>query len=147
MIPGEKYRNRMARAKILIVDDEKVIRDVFTSAFKEYRIVSADNGQKALTILNQPNDIVLIVVDAMMPGLSGTELLKEIKRINPGCKVIIFTGYGFEEGGIEALLLDADGYLEKPFDIKKAKEMFERVLRKKGNFNEERAGDAEGKIS
>lgn len=136
----------MIRAKILIVDDEKVIRDVFTNAFKEYRIVSADNGQKALSVLSQSDDIDLIVVDAMMPGLSGTDLLKEIKRINPGHKVIIFTGYGFEEGIIEALLLDADGYLEKPFDIGKAKEVFERVLCKKRNFKEKRVGDTEGKI-
>lgn len=135
----------MIKEKILIVDDEKVIRDVFESAFKEYRIVSADNGQKALSVLNQFNDINLIVVDVMMPGLSGTELLKEIKRINPDCKIIIFSGYDFEEGAIKTLLLDADGYLEKPFGIGKAKKMFERILHEKGNLSKEEVSGAEGK--
>lgn len=118
----------MGRPKILIVDDEKVIRDVFIESFREYKIVPADNGQRALSILKQLNDIDLVIVDVMMPGLGGIELLKEIKRINPNYKIIILTGYGSKEAADEALHLGAEEYLEKPFDIMKVKEMLEKML-------------------
>lgn len=118
----------MSREKILVVDDEKIVRDTFTMVFNEYRIVEASNGKEALDILRRPNDIDLIVLDVVMPDISGVELLKEIKKMDPNHKVIILTGYGNKELVIEALRSDADEYLEKPFDISIVKEIFERLL-------------------
>ena len=117
---------------ILIVDDSENIRSIFETAFEEYKLVTAADAQQALGILNRPNDIVLVVLDVMMPGINGLELLKEIKRINRGCKVVMMTAYSSKDIAIEALRLDADDYIEKPFDIDNVKAMFDRLLKDTG---------------
>jgi len=137
----------MAREKILVVDDEKSIRDVFLAAFfDEYKIIPAASGQEALNILNRPNDIDLVVLDVMMPGMTGTQLLREIKKIDPDQKVVLLTGCSSEELAIEALRLGADEYMEKPFDIEKIRAVFERLLSERKGYAEEGTGNIEGKI-
>ena len=66
----------MAGEKILVVDDARNIRETFTTAFDEYNIITASDGKEAMGILNRPNDIDLIVLDVMMPDISGLELLR-----------------------------------------------------------------------
>ena len=119
-----------ATAKILVVDDEEIIREVFVTAFDEYRIITAANASQALDILNYSNDIDLIVLDVMMPGLKWTDLLREIKRINPNHKVVILTGHSSKEISIEIARSGIDVCIEKPFDIKNIKQVFERLLSK-----------------
>jgi len=136
----------MSEEKILVVDDERVVRDIFTTAFDEYRVVTVSSAQEAMDILRRPNDIDLVVSDMMMPGLKGTDLLKEIKRINPNHKVIILTGYSSKEVAIEALRSGADEYIEKPFDIAKTKQVFERLLINRRKFNEGDIGGTKGRI-
>jgi len=136
----------MAGEKILVVDDEKIIRDIFTSAFDEYRVITAVDGKQALDILRRPNDIDLIVLDVMMPGLRGTDLLREIKKMNSKHTVIILTGHSSKEVAIEALRSHADEYIEKPFDIEKTKQVFERLLSKRRKLDGEYISDAKGRI-
>ena len=123
----------MAGEKIMVIDDEKIIRDVFVTVFDEYKIIPAVDAQQALNILNHSNDIDLIVLDMMMPGLRGAELLKEIKKINPNYKVIVLTGYSSQEKTIEALRSDIDACVEKPFDIENIKQVFEKLLSERKN--------------
>ncbi|MBU1006477.1 MAG: response regulator [Candidatus Omnitrophica bacterium] len=120
----------MAGEKILLVDDEKNQRESFAASFDEYEVITAINGEEALDIFMRPNDIDLVVADMMMPGLTGTELIRKIKNIKPGQKTILMTGHSTKEVAIEALRSNADDYLEKPYDIGKAKEVFEALLRK-----------------
>jgi len=136
----------MSGEKILVVDDDKMIRDIFKYAFDEFRIVSAASGEKALDILKRPNNIDLIVTDVVMPGLSGTKLVKEIKQINPDLKVVILTGYGSKDIVIEALRSNVDEYIEKPFDIEKVKGVLEDILHKRKKFTEEGTNNIESKI-
>lgn len=136
----------MIRGKILVVDDEKRIRDTFIDAFEEYKIIPAASGEEALNILKCPHDIDLVVLDVMMPGLTGIELLREIKKMNPNQKVIIFTGCDSKDIVIEALRGQADEYMDKPFDIKEAKKIFERLLSRKESFAEEETTDIKRKI-
>jgi len=137
----------MRGEKILVVDDEKNIRDSLVMAFEEYDIVTATCAREALSILKKPNNIYLIVLDVMMPDFGGLQLLAEIKRINPEYKVIIMTGYSNKDTIIEALRKDADDYLEKPLDLKKTKEMFERLLAKTRNLPEIGVDATERKIN
>jgi YesN/AraC family two-component response regulator len=135
----------MEREKILVVDDEKVIREIFINAFSEYNVITAATGGEALTILSRPNDIDLVVLDVMMPDVKGTELLREVKRINSDYKVIILTGFSSKEVAVEALRSDADEYIEKPFDIEEVKDIFQRLLGR-NSFIEEGVGNIEEKI-
>jgi len=137
---------RMAREKILVVDDEKSVRDAFLASFEEYNIVAVASGEEALKILRSPNDIDLVVLDVVMSGITGIELLREIKSINPGLKVIVITGCNSKDIVIEALRADADEYIDKPFDIQRTKDIFEKLLNKSKGNNREETGNAECKI-
>jgi YesN/AraC family two-component response regulator len=136
----------MVGKKLLIVDDEMIVREAFMAAFDEYTIVPATGGQEALNILRRPNDIDLVILDVVMPGLNGIRLVKEIKNINPKLSVAILTGYGSKDIAIEALRAHADEFIEKPFDIKQTREIIERLLSRNNNSSQMESHDTEGKI-
>lgn len=126
----------MTGEKILVVDDARNIREIFTLLFDEYNVLTAENGRQALEILNKPHDIDLIVLDVMLPDVNGLELLRAIKEKNSDCKVVILTGYSSKDVAIEALRAEADEYIEKPFDVKAVKVIFERLLAEKRRSRE-----------
>lgn len=120
----------MAIEKILIIDDEKLIRDflIETLQRKKYDVQGFDSGQKALTYLKD-HSCDLVITDMKMPGLTGIDVLKKIKELSPNTIVIIVTAYGSIENAVEAMRLGAFNYLIKPFSpdsieaiIEKAKE-------------------------
>ncbi|MFA6239251.1 MAG: sigma 54-interacting transcriptional regulator, partial [Bacteriovorax sp.] len=120
----------MAIEKILVIDDEKLVRDflIETLQRKKYDVQGFDSGQKALTHLKD-HYYDLVITDMKMPGLTGIDVLKKIKEISPNTIVIIITAYGSIENAVEAMRLGAFHYLIKPFSpdsieaiIEKAKE-------------------------
>lgn len=134
------------KENILVVDDDKRIHDTFMFVFDEYKIISAFNGADALNILKRFNNISLVVLDVMMPGLTGIEVLREIKRMESDCKVIMLTGCDSKDTIIEALRAHADEYIEKPFDIEQVKKIFEKFLGEKKNNDEKEMSHMEVKI-
>ena len=103
--------------QILLVDDDRAFREELRECLAEYDVVEAAGGPEALKLLKRPNEIDLVILDVMMPGLRGTELLKQIKTKYPEQKVVILTGYSSKDTAIAALKGRADEYLEKPLDI------------------------------
>jgi len=114
---------------ILLVDDDRDFREEFRECLDEYNVVEASNGREALEILTKPNEIDLVILDVVMPGMRGTDVLKALKEAEPDLGVVILTGYGSKSVVVEALKGRADDYLEKPLDIPKAKEVIARLLR------------------
>jgi two-component system, NtrC family, response regulator AtoC len=106
----------MTFEKILVVDDEKLVRDfiVETLKRKNYDVEAAENGQKALGLLKD-RSFDLVITDMKMPDLTGIDLLKKIKETAPETLVIIITAYGSVENAVEAMRLGAFNYLIKPF--------------------------------
>jgi signal transduction histidine kinase len=105
-----------AGASILIVDDEKVIRDFCVRALGEYRISQAGNCYEALKVFERErNDLVLS--DVMMPGENGIDLLRWIKEIDPTASVIIMTGFTHKEVLLNALREGADDFIVKPLNL------------------------------
>jgi YesN/AraC family two-component response regulator len=131
---------------ILLVDDDSEFREEFHDLLDEYVVIEASNGDSAMEILGKPNEIDLVISDVMMPGIRGTELLKEIKRMYPDMAVIILTGYGSKDIAVKALKGRADDYMEKPLDPRKAKEIIERLLEKKTGSADASLTDLKGKI-
>jgi two-component system, response regulator YesN len=114
---------------ILLVDDDPEFRAELKEALYEYAVVEASYGQQALSILKKPNEIDLVLLDVNLPGgPSGTDILREIKKISSGLKIIILTGYSSKDIAIEALKGRADDYLEKPIDIVHTKEIIDKLL-------------------
>jgi two-component system, response regulator YesN len=115
-------------SKILLVDDDKDFRDEFRECFEAYEIIEAGDGEEALRILKKPNDIDLVILDVKLPGVKGTEVLREIKAIAPDLGIIILTGHSSEDVAIEALKGHADEYIEKPLNVNKTRELIEDLL-------------------
>jgi len=113
---------------VLLVDDDDEFREEFCDFLCDYNVVQASCGEEALEVLRRPNEIDVVILDVVMPGLSGTEVLKIIKAENPGLGVVILTGQGTKRTVIDALKGRADDYIEKPVDIPKAVEIIERLL-------------------
>ncbi len=131
---------------ILVVDDDKELREELRDFLYDYKVVEASNGEEALAALSRPNEIDVVILDVIMPGLKGTEVLKRIKAMCPDLGVIILTGHGSKATVIEALKGRADDYMEKPVDIPKAKDIIERLLRQKQEPGEALPGGLDDKI-
>ncbi|MBI3990730.1 MAG: helix-turn-helix domain-containing protein, partial [Candidatus Omnitrophica bacterium] len=106
----------------------------------------ASDGTEALNLLKRANEIGVVILDVKMPGLSGTDVLSEIKKIDPSLGIIILTGYSSKDVAIDALKGHADDYAEKPIDINKIKETIERLLAKRRGQSEISASDTKGKM-
>lgn len=132
--------------KILLVDDDKDFRTEMRYFLEDYEVTEAANGGEALTILKRPNEIDLIILDVVMPGLNGTDVLKEIKKISPDVGIIILTGFSTKSVAIEALKGKADDYLEKPVDPEHTKEVIEALLARRRGEADIMASDIDGKI-
>ncbi len=102
---------------ILIVDDEKNYTMIIGEILQEegYASITASSGMEALDILN--NEIIdLVLTDVKMPGMSGIQLLENIKEINPDIPVIIMTAYGSVEKAVDAMHRGAYTFILKPFE-------------------------------
>ncbi|MDP1853702.1 MAG: response regulator transcription factor [Candidatus Omnitrophota bacterium] len=132
--------------KILLVDDDDDFRSEFKDCFSEYEIIESASGEEALRVLRRPNEIDLVILDIKLPGLNGTEVLREIRKTNPGLGIIILTGYSSKDTAIEALRGRADDYIEKPFDIEIAKKVIENLLEFKKSGPNTDASDIKSKL-
>ena len=114
---------------ILLVDDEE--RFVTTVAerleLRGIRTRSATDGEEALQMIeSDPPQVVIL--DVMMPGLGGLEVLKRIKAQTPHIHVILLTGHGSTKDGIEGMQLGAFDYLIKPLDIEELIRKMEEAI-------------------
>ena len=105
-------------AKILVVDDDQDLRENLVEVLKDngFSPIPAENGDAALETLASEN-FDLILLDAVMPGLSGMETLPLIKRKDPQVKVLMLTAFSTVDGAVEAMRKGADDYISKPFKI------------------------------
>lgn len=117
--------------KILVVDDEQDVQLLFQQRFRreirnnEFQFDFAFSGEEALGYLGQHNqEVVLILSDINMPGMSGLELLREIKKnfSKPPLVVMMITAYGDSENYNTAMKLGADDFLTKPVEFEILKE-------------------------
>ncbi|MHC1683931.1 MAG: response regulator [Clostridiaceae bacterium] len=116
--------------KVLIIDDTKNIRTLLTTCLelRGYQVITAENGMRALEILNdKKDDISLIFLDIRMPGISGTEVLKNIRLMYVSCPVIIMTAFATVKNAIDCTKLGAVAYLQKPFSPDRVNAVLEEL--------------------
>ncbi len=115
---------------LLIVDDEEGPRQSLRIVFKnDYNVLVASSGHDALTLAID-NQIHIAVVDILMQGMSGVELLRELKELNPMIEVVMLTAYETLETARQALRHGASDYLNKPFDIPTMRAAVSRAAQK-----------------
>ncbi|MBI2471552.1 MAG: sigma-54-dependent Fis family transcriptional regulator [Planctomycetes bacterium] len=114
---------------ILVVDDELGILESFRMILKEnYRVLTTTDGLKALETLR--NECVnLVILDIMLPGMSGLEVLREIKKDYEDVEVVMVTAVKAVKTAIEAMKLGASDYIVKPFDVEEIKLVIDKTLR------------------
>ncbi len=103
------------KAKILVVDDERAIRDLLSDALRHagYEVLCAPNGEEALSLIRREN-IYIAICDIKMPGMNGIDLLQKIPDISPETIVLLITAYASVETAVDALRYGAFDYLLKP---------------------------------
>lgn len=124
-------------AKILIVDDDETIRDTLYELLTDnYLCQTADSAEKALARLEADNyDVVL--TDISMPGLSGLELLGQVRQRFPTMPVIIISGIGDQEHAQGLIKLGAFDFLLKPFSLDTVEKSVKRAVEYHGRILEE----------
>lgn len=115
---------------ILVVDDELKILDVIASYLESqgYFVFQAENGEEALSIFEKEN-ISLILLDLMLPDISGEEICKKIRR-KSRVPIIMLTAKVEENDMLTGLEIGADDYITKPFSLKELSARIEVVLRR-----------------
>jgi CheY-like chemotaxis protein len=123
--------------KILVVDDETDVQALFEQRFRreirsgEYQFTFANSGEEALGYFDgSGSEIVLILSDINMPGMSGIELLRRIRTEHPAAPpvVMMITAYGDAENHDQAMRLGADDFLTKPLDFGELKQKLHERL-------------------
>ncbi len=106
---------------ILLVEDEPSVLELGKMALEHfgYRVLTAENGLEALATYEAHRDeIALVILDMVMPRLGGPETFRELKRINPGVRVLLATGYDTTQTTAQSLLDEgASGLMRKPYQI------------------------------
>ena len=119
--------------KILLVDDDRALLEMLCSIFRRAGyadLVTASSGPEALQVWREQQP-ALIVLDVMMPGMDGFEVLREIRRTSH-VPVLMLTARGEAEDRIEGLNAGADYYLTKPFDARELLACVGALLRRQG---------------
>ena len=119
------------KGKILLVDDERLVLDAAKEMLKElgYEVLALDDPDMALQVYQKEKDTVdLVILDMVMPVKDGSEVLKEIRLINPKAKVLLASGYGVEPYMEELKTMGCAGVIQKPYRISELSQVVGDVL-------------------
>jgi len=118
--------------RILIVDDEKGMRDLLSIMLKNegYKVDAAESATRARDLISR-GTYDLVISDIAMPDGSGVDVLRTAREIQPDCIVILITAYASTESAIEALKLGAYDYIIKPFDVEELRIVLKNALEKR----------------
>jgi two-component system NtrC family response regulator len=126
--------------RILVVDDEASQRELVSGYLKKqgFEVFTAGGGESALELFRQA-PMELILTDQRMPGLSGLDLLKAAREINPETQVIVMTAYGSVETAVAAMRDGAADYVAKPLNLEELRQKIQRIVEQHRLYAENRA--------
>jgi two-component system, cell cycle sensor histidine kinase and response regulator CckA len=116
---------------ILLVDDEKTVLSVGRDLLKYlgYRVYVAGGGQEAIAVfMEKRGEIDLVILDMIMPGISGGETFDRLREIDPAIRVLLASGYSIEGQAQEILDRGCNGFLQKPFHLEQLAKKVRNVL-------------------
>jgi two-component system phosphate regulon sensor histidine kinase PhoR len=119
---------------ILVIDDEQIMRDGCSRILSKdgWSIICAENGNQGLEeIKGRPEQMDVILLDLMMPGMSGMEVLDHIRTFDPNLLVIVITGYATVESAVEAMKKGAYDFIPKPFTPDQLRIVVRRALERR----------------
>jgi len=122
------------QVNILVIDDEQIMREGCSRILSKdgLVVICAENGNRGLEeIKGRPENIDVILLDLMMPGMSGMEVLDHIRTIDPNLLVIVITGYATVESAVEAMKKGAYDFIPKPFTPDQLRIIVRRALERR----------------
>jgi len=124
-------RLKPGKGTILIVDDEKIIIDVSSEMLKKlgYRVLKAISGKEAISKY-QANiaKVDMVILDLIMPKISGGEVYDKLKEINPQVKVLLSSGYSVDGQATEILKRGCNDFIQKPFSMEELSRKVNKIL-------------------
>jgi two-component system response regulator CpxR len=125
------------KVRVLLVDDEEQFVETLAQRLeaRDFAVATAFNGDQALDYIKS-KDVDVVVLDVLMPGLSGIDTLREMKRIRPLTEVIMLTGHATVETAIDGMKLGAFDYLMKPTEIEELVDKINKAQRRKAEQEE-----------
>ena len=116
---------------VLLVDDEEIIVEVGRAMLKKlgYRVFTAGSGQEALDLFaKQREEIDLVILDMIMPGMGGGEAYDRLKEIDAHARVLLSSGYTLDGQAKEILGRGCSGFIQKPFNVKELSQKVKGIL-------------------
>jgi DNA-binding NtrC family response regulator len=125
------------KVRVLLVDDEEQFVETLAMRLeaRNYAVATAFNGDQALNHV-KARDVDVVVLDVLMPGLSGIDTLREMKKLRPLTEVIMLTGHATVETAIEGMKLGAFDYLMKPTEIEDLVEKINKAYKRKAEHED-----------
>ena len=127
------FENKTANGgeTILVVDDEKMILDVTRELLKSlgYQVYIAQSGKEAIDVFTEKRDqINLVIMDMVLPGMSGKKIFDRLREINPDVRVLLASGYSINGEAEQILARGCKGFLPNPFRIAELAQKIREVL-------------------
>ena len=116
---------------ILLVDDEEMVADIGKDILEKmgYTILVAFSGAEALKIFNANRDKVkLVILDMIMPDMSGGETFNRLKAIKPDAKILLSSGYSLNGRASKIMKRGCNGFIQKPFNLKQISRKIREIL-------------------
>jgi CheY-like chemotaxis protein len=131
-VQEKKVTARMIKGTgtILLIDDEKMMLAVGGEMLEElgYRVLSAMSGREAIEVFQKDQDqIDLVIMDMIMPGMGGGETFDRLREIKPDVKVLLSSGYSINGQATKILKRGCDGFIQKPFNMNQLAEKIQKI--------------------
>ncbi|RLA91277.1 MAG: hypothetical protein DRG20_01880, partial [Deltaproteobacteria bacterium] len=133
IVKEKKFKEKFLKGSgtILLIDDEEMIIEIGEEFLKilGYKVLVAKNGEEAIEIYKKNKDkIDMVILDMIMPVISGSETYDRLKNINPNIKVLLSSGYSINGQANEILKKGCSGFIQKPFTLEKLSQSINKIL-------------------
>ena len=116
---------------VLLVDDEEIVVGVGKQMLEKlgYSVLIARSGQEAVDVYkNRPDDVDLVLLDMIMPGMEAGDTYDKLKSINPAIKVLLSSGYGLDQKAGDIIDRGCNGFIQKPFNMQILEDKIVEIL-------------------
>ena len=123
-----------AKETVFLIDDDEIVVDVSEMILKNsgYDVVSAKSGKEAIEVYKENHSrIDMVILDMILPDMGGGDTYDRLKKINPGIKVLLASGYDIDYQGRDIMERGCDGFIQKPFNMNELLEKVRGILTSK----------------
>ena len=118
---------------VLLADDEEIVLGVGQKMLERlgFSVLTAGSGQEAVDVYkNNRQDVDLVLLDMIMPGMEAVDTYDKLKAVNPAVKVLLSSGYSLDQKASAIIDRGCDGFIQKPFNLKILEEKIGEILNK-----------------